>query len=238
MKDHSTKKYEPQRMAISAWAEEDRPREKLMQKGAHSLSDAELVAILIRAGSPSMSAVDMAKHVLAQADNDLNRLARQSVHELMKTKGMGEAKALAIKAALELGKRRQPEDTRKQMPITSARLAYDMMRPHLGDLVKEEFWVLLLNRRNVVLDKVQVSTGGVSGTVADPKIIFKAALDRVASAIILMHNHPSGNLKPSQADINLTRKVKDGATALDISLLDHIIFTDHHYFSFAEEGML
>jgi DNA repair protein RadC len=238
MKKAKTNKYEPQRLAISAWAEEDRPREKLMQKGSHSLSDAELLAILIRAGSPSMSAVDMAKHVLALADNDLNRLAKQTVHELMKTKGMGEAKALAIKAALELGKRRTPEDTSRQVPITSAQIAYNLMKPHLGDLVREEFWVLILNRRNVLLDKIQVSTGGVSGTVADPKIIFKAALDRVASAIILMHNHPSGNLKPSQADINLTKKVKDGATALDISLLDHIIFTDQHYYSFAEEGML
>jgi DNA repair protein RadC len=230
--------YEQNYIPVSSWAEEDRPREKLLQKGPQSLSDAELIAILLRSGSRSQSVVELAQHILNAVGNDLNALARLSVHELMRPKGMGEAKAISIKAALELGKRRKSEKIIDKPTITQASIAYELMKPLLGDLVSEEFWVLILNRKNVLIDKVKISSGGVSGTVADPKLIFKAALDRYASGIILMHNHPSGNLKPSQADINLTQKVKTGALALEVSLLDHIIFTDHHYYSFAEEGVL
>lgn len=225
-------------LAMNGWAPDDRPREKLLLKGAPSLSDAELLAILIGSGSAKLNALDLARCVLAKVGNDLNKLAKLNAYELREICGLGFAKALNVIAAIELGRRRQPDDVSQQTTITSARVAYDMMKPFLADLRKEEFWVLILNRRNVVIDKIQISIGGVSGTLADPKVIFKAALERLGSAIILMHNHPSGNLKPSVADENLTWKMRDGSKLLDIALLDHIIYTDCGYYSFAEEGRL
>lgn len=223
---------------ILSWAEEDRPREKLLLKGKAALSDAELIAILIGSGTRSLSAVDVAKQILGQAANNLNELARFSVKDLKKIKGIGEAKAITIVSALELGRRRKGEEFIEKVKITCSNDIYQLIKPELMDLPKEEFWVILLNRANRLIKKEQISSGGISGTVADPKIIFKAALDQYASSLILVHNHPSGNLKPSQADINLTNKMKEAGKVLEIPVLDHLIFSDSGYLSFADEGML
>lgn len=223
---------------ILSWAEEDRPREKLLLKGKSALSDAELIAILIGSGTRSISAVDVAKIILANAENNLNKLAKFSITELKKVKGIGEAKAIAIVSALELGRRRKESEFAEKIKITCSNDIYQLMKPELLDLQKEEFWILLLNRANNLIKKEQVSSGGISGTVADPKIIFKAALDQFASSIILVHNHPSGNLKPSHADLNLTKKMKHAGDLLEIPVLDHIIFGDEGYLSFADDGIL
>lgn len=223
---------------ILSWAEEDRPREKLLLKGKSTLSDAELIAILIGSGTKSMSAVDVGKKILNEADNNLNELAKFSVKDLQKIKGIGQAKAITIVSALELGRRRKGEEYKEKVRITSSNDIYQLIKPELMDLQKEEFWIILLNRANRLIKKEQISSGGVSGTVADPKIIFKAALEQYASSIILVHNHPSGNLKPSQADINLTKKMKDAGVLLEIPILDHIIFSNEGYLSFADEGIL
>lgn len=223
---------------ILSWAEEDRPREKLLLKGKAALTDAELIAILIGSGTKSLSAVDVAKQILGGAQNNLNELAKHSVKDLKKIKGIGEAKAITIVSALELGRRRKSEEFMEKVRISSSQDIYQLIKPELMDLQKEEFWIILLNRANRLIRKEQISSGGISGTVADPKIIFKAALDQYASSIILVHNHPSGNLKPSQADINLTKKMKEAGKLLEIPVLDHIIFSDEGYLSFADEGML
>ena len=223
---------------ILSWAEEDRPREKLLLKGKAALSDAELIAILIGSGTRSISAVDVAKMILAKADNNLNKLAKFSIRDLRKIKGIGEAKAISIVSALELGRRRKDSDFSEKVKITCSNDIYQIMKPELMDLQKEEFWIILLNRANGLIKKEQISSGGISGTVADPKIIFKAALDQYASSIILVHNHPSGNLKPSKADIELTNKMKTAGKLLEIPVLDHIIFGDEGYLSFADDGML
>lgn len=225
-------------LQITRWAEEDRPREKLLLKGKMALSDAELIAILIGSGTVSISAVDLAKQILKSVDNNLNNLAKLSIKDLKKFKGIGEAKAIAIISALELGRRRKESEPTKKPRITSSKNVYDIIAPHLMDLEHEEFWIMMLNKANVVIKKEQISSGGVSGTIADPKIIFKRAVESLASSIILIHNHPSGNLKPSQADVSLTRKLKDGGKLLDIPVLDHLIFTDHDYYSFADEGLM
>lgn len=230
--------YGPVASGIKSWAEEDRPREKLLQKGRAVLSDAELLAILLGSGTARLSAVDVAKLVLKAAQNDLNVLARFSVKELMKQKGIGEARAITIVAALELGRRRKEADAPARTTITCSRDIYHVMQPHLQDLPHEEFWVILLNRANVVMRTVSISRGGVAGTVADPKLIFKEALEQLASSIVLVHNHPSGNRNPSAADIALTRKLKEAGQLLDLPVLDHLIFTDQGYHSFADEGML
>lgn len=223
---------------ILSWAEEDRPREKLLLKGKSALSDAELIAILIGSGTRSISAVDVAKMILNKAENNLNNLARFSVKELQKIKGIGEAKAISIVSALELGRRRKESEFLEKVKITCSNDIYQLMKPELLDLPKEEFWIILLNRANTMIKKEQVSSGGISGTVADPKIIFKAALDQFASSIILVHNHPSGNLKPSRSDLDLTRKMKHAGELLEIPVLDHIIFGDEGYLSFADDGIL
>lgn len=225
-------------LKILSWAEEDRPREKLLLKGKSALSDAELIAILIGSGTRSLSAVDVGKLVLAQAGNNLNELARFSVKELQKIKGIGEAKAISIVAALELGRRRKETEFTQKTRITSSNDIYQLMKPELMDLPKEEFWVLLLNRANRLIRKERISSGGISGTVADPKIIFKSALEHYASSLILIHNHPSGNLKPSDADLELTRKMKAAGKLLEIPVLDHLIFSDTGYLSFTDEGLM
>jgi DNA repair protein RadC len=225
-------------LKILSWAEEDRPREKLLLKGRSALSDAELIGILIGSGTRSMSAVDLAKHILNKVNNDLNELAKLSVKDLQKFKGIGEAKAISIVSALEVGRRRKDKEPTKKEKITCSRDAYDCMRPHLLDLHHEEFWIILLNRANIITNKLQISAGGVSGTIADPKIIFKLALDHLASGIILVHNHPSGNLNPSQADNDLTKKLREAGKFLDVPVLDHIIFADNDYYSFADRGVL
>ncbi len=223
---------------ILSWAEEDRPREKLLLKGKAALSEAELIAILLGSGTVSMSAVDLAKQILSSVDHNLNSLAKLTIKDLEKFKGIGQAKAISIVAALELGRRRKEEELPARKTITSARDIFELMQPHLLDLPHEEFWIVLLNRANVVIRKVQISAGGVAGTIADPKLIFKSALEHLASAIILVHNHPSGNLKPSQTDRDLTRKLKEAGKYLDIPVLDHVIITEKQYFSFADEGIL
>ncbi|ELR69455.1 DNA repair protein RadC [Fulvivirga imtechensis AK7] len=225
-------------LTIKSWAEEDRPREKLLLKGKSALSDAELIGILISSGTASMSAIDVAKQILNHTHNDLNQLAKLSVKDLIKFRGIGEAKAIAIVSAMELGRRRKETASAKKPKITCSEDAYQAIKPELLDIGHEEFWALLLNRSNTVMKKQLVSSGGVSGTVADPKIIFKSALEELACGIILVHNHPSGNLRPSEADINLTRKMKEAGRLLEIPVLDHIIFTDNSYFSFADENML
>jgi DNA repair protein RadC len=225
-------------LKILSWAEEDRPREKLLLKGKESLSDAELMAILLGSGTVSLSAVDLAKLILKDCNNNLNDLAKLGVKDLQKFKGIGEAKAITIISALELGRRRKEAGQNKKDKITCASDVYAVMKPHMLDLQHEEFWIILLNRSNDVIKKVFISSGGIAGTVADPRIIFKHALENLASAIILIHNHPSGNTKPSDADLSLTRKLKQAGSFLEIPILDHLIFTDHGYYSFADEDKL
>lgn len=225
-------------LGIKSWAEEDRPREKLLLKGKASLSEAELIGILIGSGTSSISAVDLAKQILNGSDNNLNELARLSVKDLTKYKGIGEAKAISIVAALELGRRRKDTESIKKPKITSSSDVYNLVKPDLLDLSHEEFWVLLLTRNNQVIKKQLISSGGVSGTVADPKLIFKSALEELASSIILIHNHPSGNLKPSDQDVKLTKKMVEAGRTLEIPVIDHVIFTNESYFSFADEGIL
>lgn len=222
---------------IRSWAEDDRPREKLLLKGKAALSDAELIAILIGSGSTNETAVDLSKRILRDLNNQLSELAKLSVKDLTKFKGIGEAKAISIIAALELGRRRKDSEPKKRVKITDSRSAFDELYPHLGDLNHEEFWVLFLNRANQVIGKQNISKGGVSGTVVDPKVVFKSAVQFPASAIILGHNHPSGNLKPSQADHQLTRKLKEAGKALDIPVLDHLIIGERDYFSFVDESV-
>lgn len=223
---------------IKKWAEEDRPREKLLMKGKSSLSDAELIAILIGTGTASQSAVDLAKQILLSVNNDLDELARLTVADLMKIKGIGEAKAIAIVSALELGRRRKDSVGQEKPKINTSSLAFEEVKAELLDLPQEEFWILLLNRATQLIRKQKVSLGGIHATYVDPKVIFKHALEAGAANIILAHNHPSGNTTPSQADLDLTRKLKEGGKLLDIQLLDHIIVAGKSYLSFADEGLL
>ncbi len=223
---------------IKSWAEEDRPREKLILKGKHVLSDAELIAILIGSGTPSISAVDLAKEILASVDHKLHALAQLSLKDLQKFKGIGEAKAISIVSALELGRRRKEQDPPKSVQIQGSEDVYDLMKPDLLDLPHEEFWIILLKRNNRVIRKKQISIGGISGTVADPKKIFRVAVEESASGMILVHNHPSGNLKPSQADHEMTDRLVAGGRFLDLPVLDHLIFCNDGYFSFADNGLI
>lgn len=223
---------------IKSWAIEDRPREKLLLKGKAALSDAELIAILLGTGTASMSAVDVAKNILQSVSNDLNELARLTVKDLIKIKGIGEAKAVTIVSALELGRRRKESLSEERPKITGSKDIYELLKAELLDIPHEEFWIVLLNRANRVIKKKQISQGGVAGTVADPKIIFKIALEELASGVILAHNHPSGNLNASKADIELTRKLKESGKLLEIEVLDHLIIAGKNYMSFADEGFM
>ncbi len=224
--------------SIKQWAEADRPREKLLQKGKQSLSDAELLAILIGSGNREESAVQLSQRILLGSQNKLNDLGRLSVKQLTRFKGIGEAKAITIVAALELGRRRRSESASEKKKITSSDVVFEIMQPIIGDLNHEEFWILYLNNSNKVLQKLQLSKGGITGTLVDVRIAFKNALESGATSIILAHNHPSGTLKPSQADIKLTKKLKIAGESLDIKVLDHLIITQNNYFSFANEGIL
>lgn len=222
---------------IRSWAEEDRPREKLIMKGAGALSDAELLAILIGSGTRGESAVDVCKTILKNSYNNLNELGKLSIADLKKYKGIGEAKAITIVAALELAKRRRTAEVREKEKISGSKDVYEYFH-HLSDLRNEEFWVMFLNRANKIISSQKISQGGITGTVADIRVILKNALDNFATGIVLCHNHPSGNLKPSSEDKELTQKVKQTAKLLDITVLDHIIVSDAGYFSFADEGIL
>ena len=224
--------------SIKYWAEGDRPREKLLQKGKMSLSDAELIAILIGSGSREESAVQLSKRILAASENKLNELGKFSVQQLTKFKGIGEAKAITIVAAMELGRRRRGEEAVRRKQITSADAVFEVMQPIIGDLGHEEFWILYLNNSNKILQKLQLSKGGMTGTLVDVRLAFKNALEVGATSVILAHNHPSGTLKPSEADKQLTRKLKLAGESLDIKVLDHLIVTQKSYFSFANEGIL
>jgi DNA repair protein RadC len=226
------------KMPIPRWAEDDRPREKLINKGKSALSDAELLAILIRSGTRSESAVELARKVLDQASGSLVELSRMGCSDLMRFKGLGEAKALSIIAALELGRRRREAEVQEKQRIGSSRDVFEYFQPVLADLKYEEFWVLLLNRGNRIIRKISISEGGISGTVADPRRIFIAALEHTASSIILCHNHPSGNVQPSEADIRLTKKIKDAGALLEIQVLDHVIIGEENFYSFADEAIL
>jgi DNA repair protein RadC len=225
-------------VSVKNWAEEDRPREKLMMNGASALSDSELLAILIGSGTRDKSAVQVCKEILGRADNDLNKLARFGVSDLTKTKGIGPAKGITIVAALELGRRRKVADAKEIKKITSSRDAYHILYPHLSDLNHEETWALLMNRSNQVVSKMLVSKGGISSTVVDIRLILREALNVYASAIILGHNHPTNNLTPSEQDLRITSKLKDAAKLMDINLLDHLIVCGDKYYSFADENVM
>lgn len=223
---------------IKQLSEDDRPREKVMMKGISALSDAEILAILIGSGSREKSAVDLAREILAAVDGDINKLARLSIHDLMKFKGVGEAKAISIAAALELGRRKKNDNTTENKFVKSSRDAYNAVKHLYEDLSHEEFHVIVLSRSHKILSIDLISKGGLDSTVVDGKIIFKKALEKSASGIILCHNHPSGNLKPSDTDIELTRKMKLFGAYIDMPVLDHIIVTDSGYTSFTDKGLL
>ena len=222
---------------ITNWSEDDKPREKLMLKGKSVLSDAELIAILIGSGSRSESAVDLSKRILASVDNNLNALGKLSLSQLMQFRGIGEAKAISIIAALELGRRRRGEDAVELKKITSSKIIFEIMQPIIGELPHEEFWIIYMNNSNKVIAKSQLSKGGITGTLVDVRIVFKTALEMGATALILCHNHPSGTLIPSEADKQITRKLKLAGDSLEIKVLDHLIVTETSYFSFADEGI-
>ena len=223
---------------IKSWATDDRPREKLLTKGPTALSDGELLAILIGSGTRDLSAVDLARSILASVHNSISELSRLSIKELIKFKGIGEAKAINIAAALEIGRRRRLNDSLQKRKILSSRDAFEIMHPLLSDNNYEEFWIITLNRGNMVKRTIRISEGSLAGTVADPKKIFKLALEDNAASVILCHNHPSGNLTPSQKDNEITQKCKSAGIFLDLPVLDHIIIGTDNYFSFADEGLL
>lgn len=229
---------EYKKLNIKSWAEEDRPREKLLKNGSRSLSDAELIAILIGSGNLEETAVELSRRILASVDNNLNELGKKSIDSLCSFKGIGDAKAITIVAALELGKRRKEADVFSKKAVTTSNDAFEYFVPLIGDLVHEEFWIMLLDRGNKIQDSFRISQGGISGTVIDVRIILKPAIEKQSSSIILCHNHPSGTLQPSQADRQITSKIKDAAKLMDISVLDHVIIGQNKYFSFADEGIL
>ncbi|GAB5472578.1 MAG: DNA repair protein RadC [Maribacter sp.] len=231
-------KEKPTSFSIKFWSEDDRPREKLVQKGQSMLSDAELIAILIGSGSRDESAVELSKRILASTNNNLNELGKRSIKQLMQFKGIGEAKAVTIAAALEIGRRRRETEVQKITKIASSRSVYELLHSRIGELQHEEFWIIFLNNSNVVLHTAQMSKGGITGTLVDVRLVMKQALEQSAVALILAHNHPSGTLKPSKADRQITQKLKSAAQALDIKILDHLIITQKAYFSFADEQLL
>lgn len=229
---------QPQHLNIQSWAEEDRPREKLVSKGKSALTDAELLGILLGSGTRYLTAVDLAKQILSYVDNDLNKLAKLNVNDLKKFKGVGLAKAINIMSALELGRRRKDQSNTKLTKISSSEDVYNELKPELLDLDVEEFWVLLLNRSNHVIKKERVSLGGLSGTLVDPKVVFRIAIQNLAANLILVHNHPSGNARPSKNDNNLTKKLVESGKMLELHILDHLIFTNESYFSYLDEGLI
>ena len=229
---------EGQKLNINQWAEEDRPREKMMSKGADALSDAELLAILIGSGNTEETAVELMRRMLADCHNDLNTLARWSVRDYSRFKGMGPAKSITIMAALELGKRRKLQEVRQRTHITCSRDIFDLFHPLMCDLEQEEFWVLLLNQACKVIDKVRISTGGIDGVYADVRSILREALLQRATRISLIHNHPSGNTHPSEQDRKLTQHIHEAARTMNIQLNDHVIISDDKFYSFADEGLI
>lgn len=228
----------PSSFSIKNWSQDDQPREKLRDKGKSVLSDAELVAILIGSGNKDESAVALSKRILASANNNLLELGKLSLGQLMEFKGIGEAKAITIAAALELGRRRRSENALDRKKIRSSKSVFELMQPVIGDLSHEEFWIIYVNNSNKVIQKNQLSKGGITGTLVDVRLALKNAIEVGATGIILAHNHPSGTLKPSEADKQLTQKLKTGGESLDIKVLDHLIITEKAYFSFADQNLL
>lgn len=224
--------------SIKNWNEDDRPREKLRLKGRLALSDAELIAILIGSGSRNESAVSLSQRILADVNNNLNELGKSTINDLTKFKGIGEAKAITIIAAMELGRRRRVGEVMERKQISSSKTVFDFFQPIIGELPHEEFWILYLNNSNKIIKSERLSKGGITGTLVDVRLVYKEALQTGATAIILAHNHPSGTLKPSQPDIQLTKKLKAAGENLDIKVLDHLIVTEKAYFSFADENLL
>jgi DNA repair protein RadC len=223
---------------ITDWAVEDRPREKLIQKGTASLSDAELLGILISSGTKDKSAVDLGRELLGIVNNNLNSLGKLSIADLKKIHGIGNARAVTIAASLELGRRRKLAEVEYVQQIRSSKDVADIFQPLLSDLLHEEFWILFLNRSNKVINRMKLSQGGISGTVTDIRIIMKNAVECLASGIIVCHNHPSGNLNPSDSDSKITQKIKEAGVLMDIQLLDHLIISEKDYYSFADNGLL
>ena len=228
----------PSSFSIKNWSQDDQPREKLLYKGKSALSDAELVAILIGSGNRSESAVALCKRILASVNNNLSELGKLSINQLTEFKGIGEAKAISILAATELGRRRRGEEALKKQKITSSASVFEVMQPIIGELEHEEFWIIYLNNSNKVIQKNQLSKGGIVGTLVDVRLVLKNALQVGATGLILVHNHPSGTLKPSEADKQITQKLKIAAQSLDIKVLDHLIITEQSYFSFADQSIL
>ncbi len=232
------KKYSEKSFSIKQWNEDDRPREKLLLKGKAALSDAELIAILIGSGNRNESAVDLAKRILNSVDNNINKLVKLNVANLCKFKGIGQAKAISIITALELGKRQRLEEALVLPKMTSSKAVFKIMQPILEDLSHEEFWVIYLNNSNKILKKTALSKGGITGTLIDIRLLFKIAIELTAIGIILCHNHPSNKLQPSNEDLKITKKIKEAGAVLDIKVLDHLIITKIGYFSFADDGIL
>jgi DNA repair protein RadC len=222
---------------ITNWSEDDKPREKLMLKGKSALSDTELIAILIGSGSRNESAVGLSKRILASVDNNLNALGKLTLQQLMNFKGIGEAKAISVIAAMELGRRRRAEEAVELKKITSSKMIFELMQPIIGELPHEEFWVLYLNNSNKVLSKSQLGKGGIAGTLVDVRLVFKVALEMGATGLILCHNHPSGTLIPSDADKQITKKLKAAGQNLDINVLDHVIIAENGFYSFNDDGI-
>ena len=225
-------------LKITDWAVEDRPREKLIRKGTASLSDAELLGILISSGTKDKSAVDLGRELLGIVNNNLNSLGKLTISDLKKLNGIGPARAVTIAAALELGRRRKLAEIPEVPQIKCSKDVADIFQPLLSDLAHEEFWILYLNRSNKVIDRIKLSQGGISGTVTDVRIVMKRAIECLASGIIVCHNHPSGNLNPSESDSRITQKIKEAGNLMDIQLLDHLIISDKDYYSFADNGLL
>jgi len=230
--------YTQEKFSIKQWAEDDRPREKLVLKGKHTLTDAELLAIILGSGSVELSALDLAKRILSSVNNDLYHLGKLTLADLKSFKGIGEAKAVSILAALELGKRRKLAEKSESSKIISSDDVYNVIKQDIADLKHEEFWILCLRRNNTLIAKHKISMGGVSRTIVDPKLVFNMALKDLASSIVICHNHPSGNLKPSELDIQLTKNIHINARLLEIALLDHVIVTENGYYSFRDNNQL
>ncbi|MEG1564570.1 MAG: DNA repair protein RadC [Bacteroides sp.] len=229
---------EQRKLNINQWAEEDRPREKMITKGSNALTDAELLAILIGSGNTEETAVALMRRMLAACKNDLNELAHWTLRDYSRFKGLGPAKSITLMAALELGKRRKLQEVRTRTAITCSQDIFTLLHPLLCDLEQEEFWVILLNQTNKIIDKIRISTGGIDGTYVDIRTILREALLQRATRIALAHNHPSGNCQPSQPDKQLTQQIQKGAQTMNIQLIDHLVITDHSFYSFADEGLL
>ena len=225
-------------MSIKFLSEDDRPREKFLLKGKSALSDSELLAIILGSGNTQESAVDLSRRSLKSVDNNWQKLSLLSIKDLMKFKGIGEAKAISVAAALEIGRRKASQEIPEKISIKSSAEAFAVFFPHLSDLRTEEFWVIFLNQKNQIIYKSQISKGGITGTIVDVRVLFKIALEHFATSIIVAHNHPTGNLKPSDADLKITRNIKNAGEILDIKLTDHLIIGENAFFSFQDEGLL